>query len=359
MTTWTRRLAAGFAGTAAALALPLVSTANVAHACACGGYIPAENGTATVTEEKALVRFAGDGTEDIYLALTLNSDVSTGALLFPVPDKNATVKAGPKELFAQLELASRSSSDDSTGAPQAAGEGVDRAAPVEVNSRQNIGPLDVATLTTTESGSLQKWLTSNGFATKPALIEQTQVYLDEGWSFMAVRLRPEADTGSGLTGELDPLHVRFKTDEPVYPMRLSERATQTQQVTLYTLTTGPTTLRGPNLPETWQGYLQGSAGYAVREVAEGPTTYLSKWSGYLEPSAITDDFHFAAADPAAPATTGASTTPPTDHLGERAGAVARSNGPWPYLGGAGVLGVAVLIAVGVASARRRQSAARR
>lgn len=354
-THWTRRVAAALAGTAAALALPLFSDATVAHACACGGYIPAEDGSGTVTQEKALVRFAGDGTEDIYLALTLDSDVSTGALLFPVPDKNATVKAGPKDLFEQLEQATRAPRGDTTADAGAPGAGVGGAAPVEVNSRQNIGPLDVATLTATDSGSLQEWLTSNGFATKPALIEQSQVYLDDGWSFMAVRLRPEADTGKGLNGELDPLHLSFKTDKPVYPMRLSERATSTQRVTLYTLTTGPTELQGPPLAEQWSGALDDSAGAQVRQVAGDRTTYLSEWSGYLEPALITDDFHFTAAE-AAPATATMTTTTPTDHVGENDSAAAAppDQGAWPYVAGAAVLAVLVFAGVGVALVRRRQ-----
>jgi hypothetical protein len=44
--------------------------------------------------ETALVRVNADGTEAIYLSLSVTSTMRTGALLFPVPDKGATVAAG-------------------------------------------------------------------------------------------------------------------------------------------------------------------------------------------------------------------------------------------------------------------------
>jgi hypothetical protein len=78
-------------------ALVALSTALItpAWACGCGAYAPGDGGTATVPMETALVRVNADATEDIYLSLSVNSTVRTGALLFPVPDKTATSPPAP------------------------------------------------------------------------------------------------------------------------------------------------------------------------------------------------------------------------------------------------------------------------
>ena len=85
-------------------ALVALSTALItpAWACGCGAFAPRDGGTATVPMETALVRVNAEATEDIYLSLSVNSTVRTGALLFPVPDKTATVTAGRTGLFTDL-----------------------------------------------------------------------------------------------------------------------------------------------------------------------------------------------------------------------------------------------------------------
>jgi len=68
---------------------------------------PRHRGPSLGTDRDGAGRFA-DGGEDVYLSLTVNSTSKTGALLFPVPDKKATVKAGPTDLFSDLaELTKR------------------------------------------------------------------------------------------------------------------------------------------------------------------------------------------------------------------------------------------------------------
>jgi hypothetical protein len=72
-----------------------------AWACGCGAYDPVHGGHASVPVETALVR-DDPGAEDVYLSLTVDSTSRAGALLFPVPDRHASVKAGPAGLFDDL-----------------------------------------------------------------------------------------------------------------------------------------------------------------------------------------------------------------------------------------------------------------
>jgi uncharacterized protein (TIGR03084 family) len=103
-------------------------------------------------------------------------------------------------------------------------------------NRQQIGPLDVVTLTSREATALTGWLQHNGFAAKPTLATAAQPYIDDGWAFIAVRLRP-GGSGHVLSGRLDPLQIHFATDQPVYPMRLSAMAAEPERRTTWPGTT--------------------------------------------------------------------------------------------------------------------------
>jgi hypothetical protein len=294
ITCMTRRFALLLSAFLAVAAVPFMTPA---WACGCGAYSPDKGGQASVPTETALVAL-GAGVEDVYLSLTVNSTTKSGALLFPVPDKKATVAAAPTNLFTDLEEVTRSPVDE-TGAP--AGGAPQAGAPsVTVESRQQIGPLDVATLSSGDPAALTQWLQDNGFAAKPALSTAAKPYTDQGWAFVAVRLRPGA-ADQALHGMLDPLKIHFTTSEPVYPMRLSAMASEPETVRLYVLgehrTSLNTTLSG--LSATWAGPLgtdlaQRSHQDLAKVLGDGPA-YLTRFDGRLRPAEITDDIHFAVA----------------------------------------------------------------
>lgn len=279
------------------LLVPFVAPIGIARACGCGAYSPTEGGQASVPSETALVRTTGDGTEDIYVSLTLDSDVRSGALLFPVPDRHASVSAGPRHLFDDLRRiigpprsSARTPGDrlDGVGAP----------ASVTVENRQAIGPLDVVTLSSGDPAALTAWLAHNGFSAKPTLTRAALPYTSAGWAFVAVRLRPEAAGTAPLDGRLDPLHLHFATTETVYPMRLSSMASAPEQVTVFTL--APTRLamssqvRG--MAVTYAGGIDAGEYPELASVTKDGATYLTRLDGVLAPADITDDFHFQAAE---------------------------------------------------------------
>ena len=306
-----RRLALLLCAVLAAVAVPFMTPA---WACGCGAYDPGARGNASVPTETALVRYGG-GAEDMYLSLTVHSTATTGALMFPVPDKHATVKAAPAGLFDDLAELTEPPHDHSSG-PGAANRGAQApASSVTVESRQQIGPLDVVTLTSGDATALTQWLQHNGFAAKPALATTAKPYTDEGWTFVAVRLLPDA-AGVALDGALDPLQIHFATSRPVYPMRLSAMATDPEQVHLFVLSDHRTELNTADkgMSASWANQLSGlDLGPALTKVVAGGPTYLIRFDGQLEPSEITDDIRFrdapsdqpvGAAPEAAPSTSG-------------------------------------------------------
>lgn len=248
---------------AVVLALLFVQAATLvwpAYACGCGGMVVDGQEDIFVEQETSVVRWDG-AREDIVMRLTVGGDASEAAWIMPVPSR-AEVELGDELLFDQLYDVTRpeqrertyfwprdgdwpftSSSGDGDGAGGAA-PGVDAAAPpVDVVGRDRLGPFDVARLTATDPAALEGWLEENGFALPDDLAEGLRPYVEQEWEYVAIRLAPAGDGEENpenpeelvLGGTLDPLHLSFDAEEPVYPMRLSRLAEVDQALKLYVL----------------------------------------------------------------------------------------------------------------------------
>jgi hypothetical protein len=320
---------------------------GVAAACGCGAYSPGAHGQASVPMESALVRWSGGRSEDVYLSLSVTSTVTTGALLFPVPDRHATADAGPTGLFDDLDgISTPPVTGHGPAQTQRGGRGPARPPPVAVENRQVVGPLEVVTLSATSPAALTDWLPAHGFAAKPALASAAKPYTDQGWAFLAVRIRPGTGQTTALHGRLDPLHIHFATPTPVYPMRLSAMASQPEQVRLYTLASGRMALNTttPGMRMTWSGELGSATGRnALRRVLTGPARFLTRFDGVLQPRSIIDDFHFGEAGGGAAATTDTA-------FAWHGSADADTN--WTLV--VGIAGAAVVLVVAVATIAERR-----
>lgn len=277
----------------ALLGLQLASLVAPAYACGCGAMVPDGERSMYVNREMSVVRWDGRE-EQIVMSLTVAGDARTAAWIMPVPNR-ATVKLGDAAVFDQLDEETapeyrkreyywpRSQdwpfdmfeSDGMAGdaAPQ------DPRSSVDVVGRERLGPFDVARLTATDSGALGDWLDENGFELPDRLDAALEPYVQQKWEYVAIRLAPE-DTASDLplSGTLDPLHLTFASDEPVYPMRLSRLATTPQALGLYVLAEHrmePSSAIGGDEPEvTFAGRLDGSVG-TLGDLTEGGTDFLT------------------------------------------------------------------------------------
>ncbi|MFI1399283.1 DUF2330 domain-containing protein [Streptomyces sp. NPDC020681] len=236
----------------ALLALQLGSLISPAYACGCGAMVPGRGSSMAVDRETSVVSWDGR-TEQILMRFTVDGDAPKAAWIMPVPSR-ATVELGDRAVFSELETAiepeertrhyfwpregdwpfSAAGERDSAGAPQAPG---DAAPPVGVVGRERLGDFDVARLTATDPDALRTWLETNGFELPDGLTADLKPYVEQKWEYVAVRLAPEASGGEEavLRGTLDPLELRFASDELVYPMRLSRRAKTAQSLGLFVL----------------------------------------------------------------------------------------------------------------------------
>ncbi|MBE1536744.1 DUF2330 domain-containing protein [Actinomadura algeriensis] len=287
-----------------ALASSAAAVAQPAWACGCGAMIA--DGSVRVSDETSIVRHdAAAGTEDIVMRLSAESAEKDAAWLFPTPSE-ATVRLGERGWFEQLDALTEprvvtrrvwfpdlGSGDGATagGAPPAPGGSV------EVLGERDLGPFRVATLDADDPDALSGWLTRNGYRLRPDLAKALGPYVEQGWKYVAVKLRPSS--GARLTGELAPLHVSFASDELVYPMRLSRLAKNTQRLRLYVL--------GEHRVEQTTGARMrvAFAGRVTPERVRSPELrrFLGKGlfmteldDGRIDPERIVDDYRFTATD---------------------------------------------------------------
>jgi hypothetical protein len=283
----------------ALLALQLGSLVAPAWACGCGAMVPDEEQQVSVGREESVVRWDGLR-EQIVMRLTVDGDAERAAWIMPVPHR-ATVRLGDPELFDELHSVTAPvhrdryhfwpqdgdwplvTDGDGAGAPP---PGAGAAPPVGVVDRQRLGPFDVARLTATDPGALDGWLDANGFTLPPRLEGALRPYVQKRWEYVAVKLAPQ-NAGEPLTGALDPIHLTFRADEPVYPMRLSRLARTPQSLGLYVLAAHrmePVSRIGGERPRI---------GYAGRVTKQsGPLAELASGTPFL--TAIGQEFPFPA-----------------------------------------------------------------
>jgi hypothetical protein len=90
---------------------------------------------------------------------------------------------------------------------------------VSVLDRRLVGIFQTAIIASPDPKALQVWLHENGFATSTNSDPVIEDYVQEGWVFVATKVRRDHTDRNSSTPH--PLSFTFKTEKPVYPMRLT------------------------------------------------------------------------------------------------------------------------------------------
>ncbi|WP_075735524.1 DUF2330 domain-containing protein [Streptomyces acidiscabies] len=201
----------------------------VAPAYAGGALIAGDDRRAAVTREVSVVRWDG-AREQIVTRLTVAGDAPDAGWLLPVPAR-ASVELGDPALFDQLAAVTVPSYRTRQHFWPQDGDwpltsGVDRGPlppgprpGVGVVADQRLGPFTVTHLSATDPAALSAWLRAGGFDLPAGLQDALRPYVALRWQYVAIKLAPAAY--GALRGALDPLHVTFAAQAPVYPMRLA------------------------------------------------------------------------------------------------------------------------------------------
>lgn len=255
------------------------------------------NSTAAVSGETALVVWDG-ATETIDMVLTLKGEAADAGWIMPTPAGTA-VSLGDKAIFGKLRVATAPRVERTYRYLPSLGVGAsgsDRLGGVAPNAVQvtttEVGPFTVSTLSSTDPEAVNAWLADHAYPTRPALTGTFGDYLSAGWVIQAVKL---TSPGGQLVGDLDPLRMSFRTASPVYPIKLSRHARDTQLVTLY--------LAAPHRMEVATEASDTSyttplfagrvpAGQLGIAALDGDAVYLTAFTQILEPASITGDYTF-------------------------------------------------------------------
>jgi len=133
---------------------------------------------------------------------------------------------------------------------------------VNVVERKRVGVYDTAVLSSRDGGALLDWLSRNGFVTPTNFIPAIHAYAQEGWFFVAGRIRLDASLTD--PAKPSPLALTFKTERPVYPLRLTGIGNDACRIDLYVF--------GPNRAE--------APSFTVERCARPiyPATNVESWS---------------------------------------------------------------------------------
>ena len=254
----------------------------------------------TEPEQKEVIVYR-NGIEDLIISPRFAGPVSRFAWIIPVPSR-PTVKKQDGALFHELARLIRPLGKKSTRSKGAAG--IERAAPVEVLERKQVGAYDVAVLKADDPKALLSWLKANRFAVTPAAEAPIQAYIKEGWTFVAARVNvPDAARGLSA-GTLAPIRMTFRTAQPIYPLRLSAANPDPFVVLVYVIVpTGPASRSrdivvhhhgGGSRPlaALWSGLARLDDAPTLAKIVDGPAA-VHVWDRTYHPRECSVDLKFS------------------------------------------------------------------
>lgn len=198
--------------------------------------------------------FHRDGVETIAIRPGFIGSVEQFGMLVPLPatpelrklDDAAFghIAAAVDPPFVQVHLYEESPLDDrvmmrAASAPTAEMEGMELSRDeVVVVKEEAVGMYEVAVLAAGSSAALQRWMDEHSFRYPDGMDDVVEDYVRSRWLFVAVKARvgagsgvqphpgmrsvdPSLPQGSSFEGYVQGMAFRFRSEEPVIPMRLS------------------------------------------------------------------------------------------------------------------------------------------
>jgi len=272
-----------------------------------GGFMPPYGLDIYEPNQLALLRFdAATQTEDLILHARFQGTAPDFGWVIPVPALPTVETAEAMLLWECAELTAplyRSRGEfgcvHEEGGYFAAPTG-DLDGGVTVYEDQELGIYRALTVGASDAGALADSLAAWGYlhiGNRARVLAALQFYVEKSWFFVALKARPES-TGhphSGYwEGGIDPVHLRFASAVPVYPLRISAlSATESSEVLIYALAAHRMTF--PRAQTEYANRIDAAERDAIRrdyprlgEWIEA-STYVTKLRRTISPAAMTDD----------------------------------------------------------------------
>ena len=221
------------AGTGAAVALGALVALSAAPrpADACGGFfctqVPIEQ-----AGEQIVFRQDG-GTITAMVRILYQGSADEFSWVVPVPD-TPELAVGADATFDELDLATRPDFQlertgdscpqpvpDAADGAGAGGADVDADDGVTIEQELVVGPYDAQVVSGEDPGAMARWLVDNGYDLSERGEELLEPYVSAGMKFVALKLRSGQSVGS-----IRPLVMRYASERPMVPIRLTAVAAQ-------------------------------------------------------------------------------------------------------------------------------------
>ncbi len=187
------------------------------------------------TSEQIIFRQDGNVTT-MMVRIRYAGEPQDFAWVIPVPTEPA-ISTGSDLLFTDLELATRpvfnlqrtgsscaaASSDTTSVASTTFNDPVLQNVAdldVQVDQSLDVGPFEALVLQSDNSADLEQWLTGNGYTLSGRGALLLEEYVQAGMKFVALKLRSDQ-----IEGSVVPVILRYQSDAPVIPIRLTEVST--------------------------------------------------------------------------------------------------------------------------------------
>jgi len=213
--------------------------ASIGAVLADGAFMPPVDYTRKdLTEpcQRALL-FHDGNRETLCLFVDYQGDANQFAWVIPCPSKpevsltTAEVWDAAVACYRDMEIAAwqrqRQQRDTASGGIR--GGSLTQEDQVTIHQSQILDEYEISVLSAAGGDALLIWLNAHGFRTPNRLAPILQQYTDEGWFFVAVKVR--AETGKTVT--LHPIRLDFTAAQPIYPLRISTANRGITDVRLY------------------------------------------------------------------------------------------------------------------------------
>jgi hypothetical protein len=210
---------------AAATAAFVANVATPAPARACGGFFCSAT-PVDQNAERIVFRVNRGGTVTAIIQIVYSGAPEDFAWILPMPSV-AELETFPQLALTALDLATQpvyqppwqcfpvaAAEDGAGGTPNGGGE-------VTVHQRAAVGPFDTVTVSSDDPRALVTWLRAEGYRITTAMEPFVDLYVDEGFFFLAMKLEPGRDTA-----EVAPISVTYQSTVPFIPLRLSAVAAE-------------------------------------------------------------------------------------------------------------------------------------
>ncbi|MCP4363361.1 MAG: DUF2330 domain-containing protein, partial [Chloroflexi bacterium] len=208
------------------LIIILMITLLTRPAYACGGLF-CRNNPVDQNAERIIFTDNGDGTVTAVIQIQYTGFDEDFSWILPLPEaignEDIAVPDTANAAFTELELATNpvfipppTPDCAQVVAMEMAAEEASENSGVEIYAEGEVGPYGFVVIGSADPDELITWLRDNGYRVTPEMEPLIDVYVEEQFVFLAMRLAPDFGTQ-----DIQPIAVTYPSERPMIPLRLT------------------------------------------------------------------------------------------------------------------------------------------